>query len=355
MKYMIRCKEQMLELLKDLYKKNNLAKEKLQFVLEHLDGQTRQVLFDYSLRTKIRVYGDKVLMRGLLEFSNICCQDCLYCGLRASNSKVQRYRLTPDEILESCQKGYQLGYRTFVLQSGEDAWYTTEVLCGIIKTIKQHLKEVAITLSIGEREPIVYQELFEAGANRFLMRHETASRSLYTKLHPTMDFDKRRECLKVLKTIGYQVGAGFMVGLPGQTSADLVEDLCFLQELQPEMVGIGPFISHSETPLKQEKGGTVEDTLVMLALTRLLIPDVLLPATTALGSLDPQGRELALQVGANVVMPIITPSTVRKAYQLYDNKICLEDEPDHCRLCIEKRINSVGFEVDLGRGDSPRG
>ena len=344
----------MLELIKDLYKKNDLAKEKLQFLLEHLDGHTKQVLFDYSLRTKIRVYGHKVLMRGLLEFSNICCQDCLYCGLRTSNSKVQRYRLTPAEILESCQKGYQLGYRTFVLQSGEDAWYTTEVLSGIVKTIKQYLKEVAITLSIGEREHIEYQELFEAGADRFLMRHETASRALYTKLHPTMDFDKRRNCLKVLKTIGYQVGAGFMVGLPGQTSADLVEDLCFLQELQPEMVGIGPFIPHSETPLKQEKGGTVEATLVMLALTRLLIPDVLLPATTALGSLDPHGRELALQVGANVVMPIITPSTVRKAYQLYDNKVCVEDEPDHCRFCIEKRINSVGFEVDLGRGDTPR-
>ncbi len=169
-----------------------------------------------------------------------------------------------------------------------------------------------------------------------------------------MDFDKRRDCLKILKTIGYQVGAGFMVGLSVQTSADLVEDLCFLQELQPEMVGIGPFIPHSETPLNQEKGGTVEDTLIMLALTRLLIPDVLLPATTALGRLDPQGRELALQVGANVVMPIITPSNVRKAYQLYDNKICQEDEPDQCRFCIEKRINSVGFVVDLGRGDSPR-
>ncbi len=344
----------MLELIKDLYKKNDLAKDKLQFLLENLDGQTKQVLFDYSLRTKIRIFGDKVLMRGLLEFSNICCQDCLYCGLRASNNKVQRYRLTPEEILASCQKGYQLGYRTFVLQSGEDAWYTTEVLNAIIKTIKQNLKEVALTLSIGEREPIEYQELFEAGADRFLMRHETASRALYTKLHPTMNFDKRRDCLKVLKTIGYQVGAGFMVGLPGQTSADLVEDLCYLQELQPEMVGIGPFIPHSETPLKQEKGGTVEATLVMLALTRLLIPDVLLPATTALGSLDPQGRELALQVGANVVMPIITPTTVRKDYQLYDKKICLEDEPEHCRFCIEERINSVGFQVDLGRGDSPR-
>ncbi|MDI6879947.1 MAG: [FeFe] hydrogenase H-cluster radical SAM maturase HydE [Desulfitobacteriaceae bacterium] len=339
-------------LLEKAYQTNDLTKEEITDLLENITHEEREVLFNNALKTKQVYYGNKVYLRGLVEFSNICRQDCLYCGIRASNTKVKRYRLTPQEILDCCDQGYQLGYRTFVLQSGEDLWYTEGILVALLHAIKRRYPEVAITLSIGERGVETYQSLIAAGADRFLMRHETASKELYEKLHPTMRFDNRRACLTALKNLGYQVGAGFMVGLPGQTFADLADDLRYLKELRPDMIGIGPFIPHSETPLGAEKGGTLEDALVMVALARLLIPDSLIPATTALGTLHPQGRELALKVGANVVMPIITPTSVRKQYELYENKICVDDHPEDCRFCIERRIQSAGFEVDLGRGDS---
>jgi len=339
-------------LLEKIYLTNDLTNEEITYLLEYITHEDREVLYNYALKTKRAFYGDKVYLRGLIEFSNICRQDCLYCGIRASNVKVERYRLTPEEILGCCDQGYELGYRTFVLQSGEDLWYTEEILGSLIHEIKRRYPEVAITLSIGERRVETYQNLFTAGADRFLMRHETASKELYETLHPTMRFDERRACLSALKDIGYQVGAGFMVGLPGQTFANLAEDLRYLMELHPDMIGIGPFIPHSETPLGAEKAGTIEGTLVMVALARLLIPESLIPATTALGTLHPQGRELALKAGANVVMPIITPTSVRKQYALYENKICGDDHPEDCRYCIERRIQSAGFEVDLGRGDS---
>lgn len=339
-------------LLEKVYQTNNLTKEEITHILETITQADRVVLYNYALKTKQAYYGDKVYLRGLIEFSNICRQDCLYCGIRVSNARVERYRLTPEEILGCCDQGYELGYRTFVLQSGEDLWYTDETLVALIHEIKRRYPEVAITLSIGERRVETYQSLFASGADRFLMRHETASKELYERLHPTMRFEDRRACLSALKDIGYQVGAGFMVGLPGQTAADLAEDLRYLMELSPDMIGIGPFIPHSETPLGTEKGGAFEDTLVMVALARLLIPDSLIPATTALGTLHPQGRELALKAGANVVMPIITPTSVRKKYALYENKICGDDHPEDCRYCIERRIQSAGFKVDLSRGDS---
>ena len=339
-------------LLEKAYQTNDLTKEEITYLLENITLKDREALYSYALKTKQAYYGDKVYLRGLIEFSNICRQDCLYCGIRASNAKVERYRLTPEEILACCDQGYKLGYRTFVLQSGEDLWYTEEILVDLLSEIRTRYPEVAITLSIGERRTETYQSLFAAGADRFLMRHETASQELYEKLHPTMFFEDRRACLNALKDLGYQVGAGFMVGLPGQTAADLAEDLRYLMELHPDMIGIGPFIPHSETPLGAEKGGTIEDTLVMVALARLLIPDSLIPATTALGTLHPQGRELALKAGANVVMPIITPTSVRKQYSLYENKICGDDHPEDCRYCIERRIQAAGFDVDLGRGDS---
>lgn len=341
-------------LLEKAYQTNDLTREEITVLLENITDADREDLYSYALKTKHAYYGDKVYMRGLIEFSNICRQDCLYCGIRASNDKVERYRLTPEEILACCDQGYKLGYKTFVLQSGEDLWYTEEILVALIDEIKERYPEVAITLSIGERSMETYQSLFAAGADRFLMRHETASKELYEKLHPTMRFDDRRACLNALKNLGYQMGAGFMVGLPGQTFADLAEDLRYLMGLRPDMIGIGPFIPHSETPLGTEKAGSIEDTLVMVALARLLIPDSLIPATTALGTLHPQGRELALKAGANVVMPIITPTSVRKQYALYENKICGDDHPEDCRYCIERRIQSVGFKVDLGRGDSLR-
>lgn len=339
-------------LLEKAYQTNNLTNDEIIYLIKNITHKDRELLYSYALKTKRAYYGDKVYLRGLIEFSNFCRQDCLYCGIRASNAKVERYRLTPGEILGCCDQGYELGYRTFVLQSGEDLWYTDEILVALVHEIKIRYPKVAITLSIGQRRVGTYQSLFASGADRFLMRHETASKELYEKLHPTMHFDDRRASLNALKDLGYQVGAGFMVGLPGQTSADLAEDLRYLKEFHPDMIGIGPFIPHSETPLGTEKGGTLEDTLVMVALARLLIPDSLIPATTALGTLHPQGRELALKAGANVVMPIITPTSVRKQYALYENKICGDDQPEDCRYCIERRIQAAGFEVDLGRGDS---
>ena len=339
-------------LIEQAYQTNDLTKEEITHLIKNITSENRETLYNYALKTKQAYYGDKIYLRGLIEFSNICRQDCLYCGIRASNAKVERYRLTPEEILACCDQGHKLGYQTFVLQSGEDLWFTEGILSALVQEIKQRYPEAAITLSIGERSVETYQSLFMAGVDRFLMRHETASKELYETLHPTMHFEDRRGCLKALKDLGYQVGAGFMVGLPGQTPADLAEDLQYLKEFQPDMIGIGPFIPHSETPLGTQKSGTLEDTLVMVALARLLIPKSLMPATTALGTLHPEGRELALKAGANVVMPIITPTSVRKQYALYENKICGDDHPEDCRYCIERRIQSVGFQVDLGRGDS---
>jgi biotin synthase len=341
----------MKEILQKLYTTNKLEKEELIDLIQNMDTDKKGILTEYAHKTRLAHYGPKVFMRGLIEFSNYCRQDCLYCGIRASNREVTRYRLTKEEIISACKEGYQLGYRTFVLQSGEDYIFTEKVLINIIQSIKSLFPDAALTLSIGEREFEVYQNLYSAGADRFLLRHETASRDLYEKLHPSMSYDNRMRCLKMLKEIGYQVGAGFMVGLPEQTAVNLAEDLLFLQEFQPHMIGIGPFIPHSETPLKNARGGTGEDTVVMVALARLLVPDALIPATTAMGSLHPRGRELALEAGANVVMPNLTPVQYRDKYELYENKICLNDEPAHCRGCIERRIQSIGLEVDMGRGD----
>ncbi len=339
-------------LLYELYSTNSLKKDELVFLLKNIDAENKELLFELACKTKEEYYGKKVFMRGLIEFSNICKQSCLYCGLRASNKKVDRYRLTKDEIMDCCSEGYDLGYRTFVLQSGEDTWYTEEILTDIIEAIKEKFSDAALTLSIGERPKTEYKKFFDAGADRFLLRHETASEILYDKLHPGMDFENRRNCLKDLKEIGYQVGAGFMVGLPGQEEEDIAEDLYFLKELNPDMIGIGPFIPHSETPLGSAKGGTVEYTLVILALTRMMVPDSLMPATTAMGTLETNGREMALKAGANVVMPILTPKADRSKYELYENKICLDDDAVECRNCIERRIESAGFVVDMGRGDS---
>lgn len=339
------------DIIHKLYTENNLKKEEIIYLLQNIDEAHKELLFDYACKTKARYYGKAVFMRGLIEFSNICRQNCLYCGLRSANTSVERYRLTKDDILSCCNEGYELGYRTFVLQSGEDPWYTEEKLIDIIKSIKESFSDAAITLSIGERSRSEYESFFNAGADRFLLRHETASKELYDKLHPGMDFSNRVDCLKVLKEIGYQIGAGFMVGLPGQSFETLAEDLCFLKDLDPHMIGIGPFIPHSATPLNGEKGGTVEDTLVILAIARLMVPKSLIPATTAMGTMHKKGRELALAAGANVVMPNLSPEAVRPKYQLYENKICTGDEPAHCRHCIEARIESAGFYADMGRGD----
>ncbi|GGH39702.1 [FeFe] hydrogenase H-cluster radical SAM maturase HydE [Paenibacillus segetis] len=342
----------MKQLVQKLYSCGELSQEEVVHLLHNLGPESRDELFRYAHMKRIERYGDKVFMRGLIEFSSFCRQNCLYCGLRASNVAAERYRLQPVQILDCCQEGYDLGFRTFVLQSGEDYWYTETILVDLVRSVKVRFPDTALTLSIGERDEETYQSLYEAGADRFLLRHETASRNLYKKLHPTMSFDNRRKCLATLQRIGYQVGAGFMVGLPGQTVADLAEDLLYLRALNPDMIGIGPFIPHDDTPLRDESAGSLEDTLVMVALARLFVPDALIPATTALGSLDVMGRERALKVGANVVMPNLSPVTVRKKYALYNNKICTGEESAECRHCLELRIRAAGFFVDMGRGDS---
>jgi biotin synthase len=341
------------ELIDKLYETNSLSKEELLYIVNNIDESNKEYLIAKAHDTRMKHYGSKVFMRGLIEFSNYCKNDCYYCGIKRSNRGAERYRLTLEQILDCCKLGYNLGYRTFVLQGGEDPFYTDEKVVEMIKAIKSQYADCAITLSLGEKSVESYKKYYEAGADRYLLRHETANEEHYEKLHPKeLSLAERKQCLYNLKEIGFQVGAGFMVGSPYQTNENLVEDLLFLKELQPHMVGIGPFIPHKETTFKDEKQGSLEMTVLMLALTRLLLPKVLLPATTALGTIHPLGREFGIKAGANVVMPNLSPRNVREKYALYDNKICTGDEAAECRQCIEKRINSAGFEVDLTRGDN---
>jgi biotin synthase len=328
---------------------------------EQYEGVIETARADEALRVRLlhqasdlrdRVYGRRVFFRGLIEFSNFCTNDCYYCGIRAGNGTVNRYRLSDGEILDSCRTGYELGYRTFVLQSGEDPYFTDDRMLSIILAVRKEFPDCAITLSLGEKPRESYERFFAAGANRYLLRHEAATPELYARLHPAeLDLLNRKRCLYDLKTIGFQTGAGFMVGAPGQTAAHLAQDLIFLRELEPHMVGIGPFLPASNTPFASEPAGTVEDTLILVALTRLTLPSALIPATTALGTLDHKGREKGLKAGANVVMPNLTPTANRKDYSLYDGKICTGDEAAECRVCIEGRIRSSGFDIDLSRGD----
>lgn len=335
-----------------LYENNNASREELVFLLDNLTENDKEYLVEKAHETRMRTYGNTVYMRGLIEFTNICKRNCVYCGIRRENKNADRYRLTLEDILECVEIGDRLGYKTYVLQGGEDDYFTDERMIEIIKAIKSKYPNNAITLSLGERSYESYKRMFDAGADRYLLRHETATKELYESLHPGASFEERRKCLKELKEIGYQVGAGFMVGLPNQTSNDLVNDLLFVKEFEPHMCGIGPFIPHKDTPLRDEKGGTVEMTTTILAIVRLLLPNVLLPSTTALGSIDPVGREKGIKAGGNVVMPNLSPTSVREKYSLYDGKICTGDEAAECRKCIEGRINKAGFKVEITRGDN---
>ena len=316
----------------------------------------REYLFAKSKETAQQYYGNAVYTRGLIEFTNYCKNNCYYCGIRRENQNVKRYRLSREEILSCCAQGYKLGFRTFVLQGGEDAYFTDDRLAAIISEIKSRYPDCALTLSVGERSKSSYRRLFNAGADRYLLRHETANATHYRSLHPDeMSYGNRRACLFALKEIGYQVGCGFMVGSPGQTAACLAEDMLFITELAPQMVGIGPFVPHHETPFAKESGGTVDLTLYLLALLRLLKPDLLLPATTALGTIDPKGREKGILAGANVVMPNLSPTGVRKQYELYDNKICTGDEAAECWNCLNGRMECIGYRLVTDRGDPAKG
>ncbi|MDR0720535.1 MAG: [FeFe] hydrogenase H-cluster radical SAM maturase HydE [Treponema sp.] len=317
------------------------------------DPQREEALFAEARRRRAEHYGSGVYFRGLIEFSNYCRNDCYYCGIRRGNARAERYRLDTDAILNCCRMGDLLGYKTFVLQSGEDPWFTDERMVEILGAIRREFPDHAITLSIGEKSRESYERFFRAGANRYLLRHETADEAHYRALHPaSMSLAERKQCLFNLKEIGYQVGAGFMVGTPFQTPENLLEDLRFLRELRPHMVGIGPFIPQKDTPFGGYPPGSLELTLRMVALTRLILPGALIPATTALGTISPRGRERGLMAGANVVMPNLSPKAVRKLYSLYDNKICTGDEAAECRLCMEGRIRDFGFEPDMARGDA---
>jgi biotin synthase len=316
------------------------------------DAEQEEALFAAARRVRELSYGQDVYFRGLIEFTNYCKNNCYYCGIRCGNAGVKRYRLAREDILNCCRMGDLLGYKTFVLQGGEDPWFNDDRVVEIIAAIRRAYPRHAITLSIGERSRESYERFFRAGANRYLLRHETANEVHYGKLHPeTMSLRERKQCLFDLREIGYQVGAGFMVGTPFQTPEHLLEDLRFLQELQPQMVGIGPFIPQADTPFGNYPQGSLRQTLRMVALSRLLLPQALIPATTALGTISPTGREKGLLAGANVVMPNLSPQNVRKLYALYDNKICTGDEAAECRLCMEGRIRNFGFVPNMARGD----
>lgn len=306
-------------------------------------------------RVRRNIYQDEVYIRGLIEFTNYCKNNCFYCGIRAGNAKAVRYRLSEEEILACCEEGYRLGFRTFVLQGGEDPAYTDEVVCRIVSSIRNRFLDCAITLSIGEKPRESYQAYFDAGANRYLLRHETANQAHYQKLHPaSMSLENRKRCLFDLKEIGYQVGSGFMVGSPGQTTENLIEDLRFLQTLHPDMIGIGPYICHEQTPFAGQKNGTLHQTLRMISILRLMFPYALIPATTALGTIDKEGRELGLKAGANVVMPNLSPVGVRKLYDLYENKICTGEEAAQCRGCLARRVEKAGYRIVTAIGDAKK-
>lgn len=345
-----------LSIIGKLEREHSLTLEEYQFLIDNRNDETADILAKKADSVRREIYGNDVFIRGLIEITNICKNDCLYCGIRKSNRSCQRYRLTKDEILECCDEGYRLGFRTFVMQGGEDGYFTDDLLCDIVKTIKVKYPDCAVTLSMGEKTADSYRQLYEAGADRYLLRHETADSEHYSRLHPeNLTLENRLECLKTLKEIGFQTGCGFMVGSPYQTSAMLAKDLKFIETFKPDMCGIGPFIPHKDTPFKDEKQGSAELTCYLLSIIRLIHPPVLLPATTALGTIDENGREKGILAGANVVMPNLSPTSVRKKYELYDNKLSDGDESAQSKDNLSKRIEKIGYRIVTARGDVRNG
>ena len=332
---------------------HDLSAEELYLLIANRTEETREYLRQKAEAECQRVYGNNVFIRGLIELTNYCKNDCYYCGIRCSNKKANRYRLNKQQILECCEIGYELGFRTFVLQGGEDPYFTDERMVDIVSAMRQKYPHCAITLSLGERSRESYQALFEAGANRYLLRHETATKQHYEQLHPAqMSFEHRMECLRTLKEIGFQTGCGFMVGSPGQTLEHIVRDLRFIKEFRPHMVGMGPFLSHHDTPFCDMPNGTAELTVYLLSIVRLLLPEVLLPATTALGTVQQDGRKQGVLAGCNVVMPNLSPLSVRKSYMLYDNKISTDEESAQSVEKLKRQMESIGRTVAVARGDS---
>lgn len=340
------------ELIDRLHKEHTLTRGEFITLIKERDEENASYLASLAREEAVKIYGNGVFPRGLVEFTNYCKNNCYYCGIQGSNQHANRYRLSKDEILSACENGYQLGYRSFVLQGGEDPHYSDDVMVPIVSEIRKRYQDCAITLSLGERSKESYQKLYDAGANRYLLRHEAATPELYQKLHPeSLSLENRIQCLWNLKEIGYAVGTGFMVGAPYQTVENLVDDLLFIQKLDPQMVGIGPFVPHHDTKFKDYPSGTVELTTYLTSILRLMNPHLLLPATTALGTIDPRGREKGILAGANVVMPNLSPVAVRKDYSLYDNKICTGEEAAECAGCLGRRLASIDYELVFTRGD----
>ena len=342
----------MKELIERLERERDLTNAEFAVLLDQSSGADRDFLFERARAVRDAHYGRKVYIRGLIELTNYCKNDCLYCGIRKSNASCERYRLTKEQILSCCESGYALGFRTFVLQGGEDGWYTDERMTDIVRAIRQAYPDCAITLSLGERGRESFKRLYDAGANRYLLRHETADEAHYARLHPvSMTLTHRLQCLRDLKEIGFQTGAGFMVGSPYQTTECIVRDFRFLQELKPQMVGLGPFIPHHATPLKDFPAGSTERTLLCLSIVRLLLPNVLLPATTALATIDGDGRIKGMNAGCNVVMPNLSPLEDRSKYLLYDNKATSGDEAAESLRALREHLAAAGYEVVIDRGD----
>ena len=340
------------ELIDRLHKEHTLTRGEFITLIKERDEENASYLASLAREEAVKIYENGVFPRGLVEFTNYCKNNCYYCGIQGSNQHANRYRLSKDEILSACENGYQLGYRSFVLQGGADPHYSDDVLGPIVSAIRKRYQDWAITLSLGERSKESYQKLYDAGADRYLLRHEAATPELYQKLHPeSLSLENRIQCLWNLKEIGYAVGTGFMVGAPYQTVENLVDDLLFIQKLDPQMVGIGPFVPHHDTKFKDYPSGTVELTTYLTSILRLMNPHLLLPATTALGTIDPRGREKGILAGANVVMPNLSPVAVRKDYSLYDNKICTGEEAAECAGCLGRRLASIDYELVFTRGD----
>lgn len=341
----------MFQIIDKLTREHSLSTDEYKTLIENQSEEAAAQLAEYAVAQRRKIYGNSVFVRGLIEIGNICKNDCLYCGIRRSNYHCQRYRLTPEQILGCADEGYSLGFRTFILQGGEDAYFNDDLICEIVRKIKARYPDCAVTLSMGERSYESYKALRQAGADRYLLRHETANKAHYEKIHPPeMSFDNRMKCLMELRGLGYQVGCGFMVGSPYQTPQTLAEDLKFIETFKPDMCGIGPFIPHHETPFREKPAGTLDKTCYLLSIIRLIYPPILLPSTTALGTIHPQGREKGILSGANVVMPNLSPVSVRKKYELYDNKICTGDESAQCRNCLNQRMKAIGYEIvtDIG-------
>ena len=340
------------ELLRLLSEKHHLSLSSFERILRERTEADEELAHQLARECTEKYYGRGVYTRGLIEFTNYCKNNCHYCGIQRVNQEVERYRLSKEEILSCCEEGYRLGFRTFVLQGGEDPYFTDEKIVEIVQASKKAFPDCAVTLSIGEKSRASYEKYFLAGADRYLLRHETADKEHYQYLHPKeLSWEHRMRCLKDLKEIGFQVGCGFMVGSPHQTAKTLAKDLYFIQEFQPDMCGIGPFIPQHATVFAKETAGTLQDTLFLLSLLRLIHPNMLIPATTALGTIDKRGRELGILSGANVLMPNLSPTAVRKKYLLYDNKICTGDESAQCRACLSRRMESVGAHLLVDRGD----